>query len=207
MKYFYDTEFLENGATIELISIGIVADDGREYYAVNADMPVDMIKNHDWLSKNVWPNLPLRGRKESNGYANSASAGNLDMSSTLVKPKWVIANEVREFLLTSAGVPELWAWYSAYDHVALAQLFGSMIRLPKGLPMYTHDLRAYIDYEPSNTLPVQKDGNHNALADARWVKEAYEYVTKAAAMEKAMADPEGQRLAAEAVALAKSQRG
>src|SRR4051812_11038169 len=34
MKYFYDTEFLEDGQTIELISIGIVAEDGREYYAV-----------------------------------------------------------------------------------------------------------------------------------------------------------------------------
>ncbi len=31
-RYFYDCEFLENGNTIELISIGIVADDGREYY-------------------------------------------------------------------------------------------------------------------------------------------------------------------------------
>ena len=34
MRYFYDTEFLEDGETIDLISIGIVAEDGREYYAV-----------------------------------------------------------------------------------------------------------------------------------------------------------------------------
>ena len=33
MKYFYDTEFLEDGHTFDLISIGIVAEDGREYYA------------------------------------------------------------------------------------------------------------------------------------------------------------------------------
>lgn len=36
--YCYDTEFLEDGSTIELISIGIVCEDGREYYAVNSDM-------------------------------------------------------------------------------------------------------------------------------------------------------------------------
>ena len=44
MRYFYDTEFLEDGETIDLISIGIVAEDGREYYAVNlnADWP-DML--------------------------------------------------------------------------------------------------------------------------------------------------------------------
>lgn len=33
MKYFLDTEFHEDGKTIDLISIGIVAEDGREYYA------------------------------------------------------------------------------------------------------------------------------------------------------------------------------
>ena len=49
MKYFYDTEFLEGTQkkrwwnigkqkpTIDLISIGIVCEDGREYYAVNKD--------------------------------------------------------------------------------------------------------------------------------------------------------------------------
>jgi hypothetical protein len=28
VRYFYDTEFLEDGKTIELISIGIVCEDG-----------------------------------------------------------------------------------------------------------------------------------------------------------------------------------
>lgn len=39
MKFFYDTEFIEDGKTIDLISIGIVAEDGLEYYAVNLDAP------------------------------------------------------------------------------------------------------------------------------------------------------------------------
>lgn len=37
MRYFYDTEFIEDGHTIELISIGVVAEDGREYYAVSTE--------------------------------------------------------------------------------------------------------------------------------------------------------------------------
>ncbi len=46
MKYFFDTEFLEgtqkgffsdSKPTIDLISIGIVAEDGREYYAISRD--------------------------------------------------------------------------------------------------------------------------------------------------------------------------
>ena len=37
MKYFYDTEFIDNGRTIELISIGVAAEDGREYYAISTE--------------------------------------------------------------------------------------------------------------------------------------------------------------------------
>ncbi len=34
MKIFYDAEFIEDGVTIDLISIAMVAEDGRELYAV-----------------------------------------------------------------------------------------------------------------------------------------------------------------------------
>ena len=158
MKYFYDTEFHEDGHTIDLISIGIVAEDGREYYAVNADANWFRIHSNEWLKANVVPQLP---------------------DITEWKPKEQIRDEVRAFLLRDSG-PELWAWYSAYDHVVLAQLFGRMIDLPKGLPMFTHDLRAFITYQDNDQLPTQVEGRHSALADARWVKEAYEHVAAAA---------------------------
>ncbi|MFC8182439.1 3'-5' exoribonuclease domain-containing protein [Rhodococcus sp. NPDC057297] len=176
MKYFYDTEFLDDGRTIELISIGIVSSDGREYYAVNSEMPEDRIKNDRWLCENVIPSLPLNGREPK---VNKHTSGNgyywsLDRRSTIVKPKWVIANEVREFLLDGEGEPELWAWYAAYDHVVLAQLFGKMIHLPKGLPMYTNDLKQEAHRLGDPELPEQEVGEHNALADARHLKRRYE---------------------------------
>jgi hypothetical protein len=164
--YAYDLEFLEDGRTIELISTGVVCEDGREYYAVNSDMPVERINKHRWLMDNVWPSLPLRGRRPSTGYVGSASDGVLDTSSTLVKPKWVIANEIREFLL-SAGKPKLWADYGAYDHVALCQLWGPMVKLPEGLPIWTHDIRQAIEAVPGFEPPQQDEGEHNALEDAR----------------------------------------
>jgi len=37
MKIFYDCEFIENGTTIDLISIGMVTSDGREYYAISEE--------------------------------------------------------------------------------------------------------------------------------------------------------------------------
>ncbi|QFG10077.1 DnaQ-like DNA polymerase III subunit [Mycobacterium phage IdentityCrisis] len=169
--YCYDTEFLEDGHTIELISIGIVCEDGREYYAVNADMPYERLKKEEWLCENVIPHLPLTGNPPTVEQHTNPSSGyywSLDTKSVLVKPKWVIANEVREFLL-AAPDPELWAYYAAYDHVALAQLWGPMINLPEGIPMYTHDLKQEMDRVgvDSGEFPSPAAA-HNALADAQW---------------------------------------
>ncbi len=171
-RVFYDTEFRENGSTIDLLSIGIVRETGEEYYAVVADADWDAVKKDPWLLNNVWTGMPVRGLKTelfstSDGLASRVkTAGVLDTSSSLVKPKWVIANEVRDFLQTTPDL-ELWAWYAAYDHVALAQLWGRMINLPKGIPMWTNDLKQEAERLGNPTLPEQEEGVHNALADAR----------------------------------------
>lgn len=181
MRYWYDTEFLEDGSTIELISIGIVAEDGREYYAVNADMPLERIKTHDWLVRSVLPSLPLLNRGALDSYIEHRTMPRpkitvlgLNHTATCVKPRQVIANEVRDFLLFD-GEPELWAWYGAYDHVVLMQLWGPMVDKPDGLPMWTNDLRqetARIERETGQVLelPEQTSGQHDALEDARHLK-------------------------------------
>lgn len=177
MRYFYDTEFLEDGRTIELISIGIVAEDGREYYAVNSDAPWDRIRKDDWLMDNVVRHLPTHSTGQvvkRVGFGESGySWGGISMSSTKVKPKWVIANEVRDFLLAEPN-PELWADYAAYDHVALAQLWGPMIRLPRGLPMFTRDFQQRWHDAGCPELPRQATGEHDALDDARHLRATFE---------------------------------
>lgn len=35
MKYWFDTEFIEDGKTIDLLSIGIVSEEGHTLYAEN----------------------------------------------------------------------------------------------------------------------------------------------------------------------------
>jgi hypothetical protein len=180
VKYFYDTEFLEDGKTIELISIGIVRDDGFTYYAVNADMPVERIIRNDWLMKNVAPSLP--GRKPAPPIAGSDMwYWNLDKGDVAVKPHWVIANEVRHFFEQGADGVELWADYSAYDHVALAQLWGRMIDLPKGMPMYTHEFQQKLEDLGFPDVPEQTGGLHNALADARHLESSFRHIERLAA--------------------------
>jgi hypothetical protein len=150
MRIHYDVEFLEDGRSIDLISIGMVADDGRELYAVNEDIDVgtqfhERILKHPWLMANVVPHLPLLERRDgwppyelAKGQQKARFA--LDGRSNTVQPMRMIRNQVRDFVLEAAS-PELWAWYGAYDHVALCQIFGRMIDLPKGFPWWTNDLK------------------------------------------------------------------
>lgn len=166
MKIFYDTEFLENGSTIELISIGLVTEDGREYYAVNSDASWERIREYEWLCEHVVPSLPLRGKVGSPLADSKAHFFIIDHRDPRVRPRWVIANEVREFILAVPD-PQLWAWYAAYDHVALCQLWGPMAHLPKGIPMWTGDLKQEAMRLGNPEMPKQGEGKHNALADAR----------------------------------------
>lgn len=182
-RYFYDTEFLEDGKTIDLISIGIVADDGREYYAVNSEAPMDRIRENDWLMRNVVSSLPVTSSRSLERYLAhqqnscpkpSLEFVHLDTTATVVRPRRVIANEVRDFLLVADADLELWANFAACDFVALYQLFGRMIDLPEGVPMFTHDLQQELRRAGNPPMPQQAAGMHNALEDARHLKACFE---------------------------------
>jgi 3' exoribonuclease, RNase T-like len=173
MKIFYDSEFFEDGKTIDLISIGMVAQDGREYYAVSSEFDLrglqtnpEFAETHNWLSDNVFPSLPFIVGLEI-----------LDDRHPDVKNRTMIMEEVSEFILNTADA-QLWAWYGAYDHVVLAQLFGSMARMPKHIPKWTNDLRQEVQRLGNPRLPDQAHGEHNALEDAKWLKHRYEWLYK-----------------------------
>lgn len=170
MKIFYDTEFIEDGKTIDLVSIGMVAEDGREYYAVSDEFSHEALLANPWLVANVLPSLPY-GRSSALATSLNVDFDHADYKA--MKPRWRIAEDVRQFILFDDSSPELWAWYGAYDHVALAQLFGRMIDLPDGMPMWTNDLKQEVVRLGNPTLAKQDGGEHNALADARWVRDAY----------------------------------
>lgn len=170
MKIYYDTEFLEDGNTIRLISIGMVREDGKTYYAVIEDeeLITDAIA-HPWLRANVVNSLPVTIRATGEWVWNKNHPDHKNL-----KTRSEVAYEVKKFL--GDIDPELWAYYSAYDHVALCQLWGRMIDLPNGIPMYTNDIKQEIVRLGSPRIPEQKSGNHNALEDAKWNKEVMEYL-------------------------------
>ena len=107
MKVWFDTEFIEDGKTIDLISIGLVCEDGTGYYAENAEC--DLSRASDWVKVNVIPKL-LGGKSQI--------------------PRAQIAAEI---IRVAGEKPEFWAYYADYDWVALCQLCDSLgnPKLPK----------------------------------------------------------------------------
>jgi len=170
MKYFLDTEFIEDGKTIDLISIGIVAEDGRELYAENLD--ADLSKAGDWVKTNVVSSLWSKQVDKSifNMWSRDGGAGGLLTHKA-------IASEVSMFCNPeSYGKPKIWAYYADYDWIAFCQLFGTMMDLPVGFPMYCRDVKQWCDDLGNPQLPPQRNGVHHALEDARWTKKAWEFL-------------------------------
>ena len=178
MKIFYDTEFIERGPSlpIELVSIGMVREDGETLYLINADVSLSALVRHPWLQMNAVPYLPINIGQD--GFILSWDPEHPDYGR--VRGLDAIAPEVREFCTAGETDTELWAYYGAYDHVVLAQTFGTMADYPAGMPMYTNDIMQLWHSlgGPSNVLlHGRSEGlwpEHNALWDAKWVKKAYE---------------------------------
>lgn len=164
MRFWFDTEFIEDGHTIDLLSIGLVAEDGREYYAVSSD--ADWSRASDWVTKNVLPHLLDQC---------------LPFKVTDPKSRRQIRHEILEFVGETpvdahSGRQkrhEFWAYYGAYDWVVFCQLFGRMIDLPKHFPMYVRDVKQLADELGNPALPLQPKNAHHALVDARWTREAW----------------------------------
>lgn len=146
MRFFLDTEFIEDGRTIDLISVGIVAEDSREFYAQNSDCDLD--RASDWVRENVLPHL--------------------------TRSNWYERNTIRDSIVKFVGdQPEFWGYYADYDWVVLCQLFGRMIDLPGNWPKFCMDLKQLAVMRGIEKLPKQTSTEHHALADARWVRDMW----------------------------------
>lgn len=148
MRIWFDTEFVDDGRSIELLSIGLVREDGAEFYAE----PIGAAREcrTKWLRENVLPHL-----------------------SGPAMPRRDIAERIVQFVGTE---PEFWADYGAYDWVVLAQLYGPLIDRPQGWSLYYRDVRWLRDQvaAPVIQYPPFDGQQHHALADARHCKARWE---------------------------------
>jgi hypothetical protein len=150
MKYWIDTEFIERPYTIDLISIALVAEDGREFYAESSE--VDWTKASRWTLQTVRPQLGGAGmEREDIGYA------------------------IRRFI-DGDQHPVFWGYFPAYDWVALSWLFGGMNELPFHFPQLCLDIEQWAIELGEPELPRQVSARHHALNDARWTKDAWTFL-------------------------------
>jgi len=153
MRYFLDTEFIEDGKGIDLISIALVSEQGNSFYACNTEC--NLSKANQWVRDNVLPHLPPASDRA-----------------------WMSRQQIVEAILQFVGPepPEFWGYFADYDWVVFCQLFGTMADLPKHFPMYCRDIAQLADFLGNPELPQLAGIEHRALDDALDIKAKYEFL-------------------------------
>lgn len=179
MKYFFDTEFIEHATGIQLVSIGIVREDGHSFYGESCSFDERLADR--WVKDNVISKL--RFYNSHIGIGRSAGATHGQMS---VHECFGTEIFLREKLLSWLSVdvePEFYAYYASYDWVVFARIFGRLIEKPEHFPMWVIDLKQMMwergltkEWKQKN-LP-DPEGEHNALVDALWNRDLYNLIIK-----------------------------
>lgn len=193
-RYFLDTEFIDDGRTIDLVSIALVAGDGREFY--RQCLGANFVRASDWVWRHVFPHLQhfdMCGKRSCQPTTKNSFN---DKASTCHRPDcpWrsgsEIRDELREFCNPAKyGTPEFWGYFCAYDWAAFCQLFGAMHQLPGGFPFYCRDLRQWLDNHQLQSI-TQLDAPHDALRDAQWIASAWRVHVDATRSDAASAPPQ-----------------
>jgi hypothetical protein len=162
MRFSLDTEFRDHRGGTELISIAMVADDGREFYAISSEFDRAAAVADGWLKQNVLPYL------EADDAPKPA-------------PLAVIADELAEFCAScdDGRRPQVWAWNGAYDFYLLVKLYGRLVDVPEAVPTDFRDLKQWARQLGNITAPAQDGAEHNALFDARHGKVVWEFLSRA----------------------------
>ena len=184
MKIFFDTEFTGLHKNTTLISIGLVDENNRTFYAEFSDYADNQC--NEWIYKNVIKNLKWSKEGPSENFAN-------------IYPNDWEAYGTKEYIRTV-----LIDWLSKYDNVELisdvchydmvlfVDIFGTAFDIPSNVNPVCHDINQDIAkfYEISEMEAFVKsreditteyryliDGNkHNSLYDARTIKAIYETI-------------------------------
>lgn len=165
VDFFVNSEYIDAEREIDLISLGIVAADGREFYAISTEF--DDARANEFVRTVVLPLLEPPGH-----------------------PAWMSRAQLKDELLAFIGAdrPRFWSWLAApYDFMVMAQLFAPADRMPGGWRYTAYDVsllveNAGLSVEPVDpSLPQAPPNVHHALADARWVRDLYYAVTARAA--------------------------
>ena len=175
MKLFFDTEFTGLHKDTTLISIGIISEDGKTFYAELNDYNKSQVD--EWIQSNVIDNL----------YLKPVDIGQIDMIDEEYTCFNVVGNkeyikQVLWYCLTQFNDIEIWSDCLAYDWVLFNDIFGHAFNIPDNVCYITFDICNLFEIKGidpdinreefiNNSVKSKK---HNSLYDAKVIKSCYE---------------------------------
>ena len=176
-KLFFDTEFTGLHQNTTLISIGIVSDCDKTFYAELTDY--DKSQVDEWLQTNVIDNLFLTPN------LSSSKDGNKEIRSYTDFVKVDLEHWLSQFEQV-----EIWSDCLSYDWVLFCQIFGHAFKIPKNVYYIPFDICTLFKAkgidpdikreEYAGSMIEVNDGHnwgggskHNALWDAYVIKACY----------------------------------
>lgn len=175
MKIFMDLEFTGLHQQTKPISIGLVDENNKKFYAEFNDYKNGILdRDRKWIMSNIIPNL-LYG-KIHNDYelCEWYHYGDTNFIKEKIK-KW----------LSEYDNIEIWSDCYAYDWVLFCQLFGHAFNIPNNICYIPFDISTLfkiknIDPDISREVfaGIKSDGKHNSLHDAMVIKACYEKLIK-----------------------------
>lgn len=158
-KVFFDTEFTGLEKSSELISIGLISDCGKEFYAEVSDYDKSLVEGNQWIKENVIANL---------------KGGDFEMTKEQLKA--ALTEWFDQF-----DKIEAWADVNQYDWVMFCDIFGSAFEIPGHIYYIPFDLVGLFrekgidtDINREEFSGIKKDAEkHNALWDAKVCRACY----------------------------------
>ena len=179
MNLYFDTEFTGLHKDTTLISIGIISEDNKIFYAELTDY--DETQINEWIKDNVINNLILLNLGFTDGYLPPS---NKEWMLVRGDTK-TVANELKKWLSQFDEI-EIWSDCLAYDWVLFNHLFSHAFNLPKNIYYIPFDICTLfkikgIDPDISREEFINnsvKGEKHNSLYDAKVIKACYDKLMK-----------------------------
>ena len=178
-KIFFDTEFTGLHQKTTLISIGLISECGKTFYAEFNDF--DSSQVGEWIQQNVIQNL--RYHSYNSGFF--AKYCNLEGDTAVFcKDNTEIIKAKLTTWLEQFGDVEMWSDCLSYDWVLFNNIFGDAFSIPKNVYYIPFDIctlfylkgidadvsrETFADMKPSEPA----ESKHNALWDAKVIRACY----------------------------------
>lgn len=186
MRIYFDSEFTGLHKKSELISIGLISDCGKEFYAEFSDFSLENCKNdRKWLEENVIKKLKFYKKKyDAPNKRWITNKGKKDQKIDLYGDKIFIQECLGKWLNDFVKV-EMWSDCLAYDWVLFCDLWEHAFFVPSFIYYIPFDICTLfkdrgidpdINREEFSKMTGGVDNKHNALWDAKVIKACYEKI-------------------------------